>query len=143
MKITICGSLDFTHEIGKIKNELERAGHAVSIPFTSQAILDGEFSLEEIKNRKETGTIVERMIKHDVIKAHYEKIKSSDAILVPNFDKKGINNYIGGNTFLEMGFAHVLGRHVFLLNPIPKMHYTDEIRAMQPVVLSGDLSKVV
>jgi hypothetical protein len=142
MKITVCGSLDFTHEIGKIKNDLELHGHEVIIPFISQAILNGEFTLEDIKNRKETGTIVERMIKHDVIKAHYEKIKSSDAILVPNFSKKGIDNYIGGNTFLEMGFAHVLGKKVFLLNSIPKMHYTDEIRAMQPIVLSGELNKL-
>lgn len=34
-------------------------------------------------------------------------ICGSDAILVLNYDKKGIKNYIGGNTLMEMGFAHV------------------------------------
>ena len=43
---------------------------------------------------------------------------------------------------LEMGFAHVLGKKIFLLNGIPDMHYKDEIRAMQPVVLDGDLNGI-
>ena len=54
----------------------------------------------------------------------------------------GIPNYIGGNTFLEMGFAHVLNKKVFLLNNIPAMPYDDEIKDMQPIVLNGDLLKI-
>jgi hypothetical protein len=58
-------------------------------------------------------------------------------------DKNGIKNYIGGNTFLEMGFAHVLNQKIFLLNPIPEIpFYKTEIEAMRPVVLNGDLAKI-
>lgn len=76
------------------------------------------------------------------IRAYWKIIRESDAVLVANFDKKGIKNYIGGNTFLEMGFAHVLGKKIFLLNGIPKMIYTDEIKAMQPAVINGNFSKI-
>jgi predicted RNA-binding protein with PUA domain len=68
---------------------------------------------------------------------------SSDAILVLNFDKNGVKNYIGGNTLMEIGFAHVHDKKIFLLNPIPDMPYKDEIEATDPVVLSGDLSKII
>jgi hypothetical protein len=60
-------------------------------------------------------------------------------VLVLNYEKKGVPGYIGGNTFLEMGFAYVLDKPIYLLHPIPQMGYTDEIEAMQPVVLDGDL----
>ena len=67
---------------------------------------------------------------------------SSDAILVLNFDKKGIVNYIGGNTLMEIGFAHVNDKKVFLLNEVPEVSYTDEILAMYDVILNGDLTKI-
>ena len=69
--------------------------------------------------------------------------EGGDAILVCNFDKKGIKNYIGGNTLMEIGFAHVNDKKVFLLNPIPKnLPYSDEIEAMVDVVINGDLTKL-
>lgn len=142
MKITICGSLDFTHKIKKLSDELHTLGFEVSIPISSEKILRGEFSLEEIKNEKENGTFSERAIQYDSIRAYWQKIKDADAILVANFDKKGISNYIGGNSFLEMGFAHILKKPIYLLNDIPKMIYVDEIRAMQPIILQSDLAKI-
>jgi predicted RNA-binding protein with PUA domain len=62
--------------------------------------------------------------------------------LVVNEDLNNVEGYIGGNTFLEMGFAHVLNKKIFLLNPIPEMGYEDEIVAMKPVVLNNDLEKI-
>lgn len=78
-----------------------------------------------------------------MIRKHYEKIKNADAILVVNFEKKGIKNYVGGNSFLEMGFAYILKRKIFLLNDIPKLKfYREEIMAVEPIILHGDLSKI-
>ena len=77
------------------------------------------------------------------IKWYYEAILKSDAILVLNLDKKGIKNYIGGNTLMEMGFAHVHDKKIFLLNPPPQdVSYTDEIKAMMTDVINGDLQKI-
>lgn len=142
MKIAICASLNFTHEIKKIADELEVLGFEVSIPKSAEKILRGEFSLDEIKGEKENGTFSERAIKFDAIRAYHEIIKSSDAILIVNLEKNNVKNYIGGNTFLEMGFAHILNKPIYLFNNIPEMIYTDEIRAMQPIIIGGDLVKI-
>lgn len=142
MRIAICGSLDFTYEIEKLANELRKLGFEVFIPISSEKILRGEFSLDEIKQEKENGKFSIRAIKYDSIRAYWEVIKDSDGILIANYDKKGIKNYIGGNSFLEMGFAHILQKKIFLLNDIPEMIYRDEIRAMQPAILNNDLSKI-
>jgi len=56
--------------------------------------------------------------------------------------KKGVKNYVGGNSFLEMGFAFILKKKIFLLNDIPEMPYTSEIVAMKPICLKGNLEKI-
>jgi hypothetical protein len=33
-------------------------------------------------------------------------------------------------------------KKIFLLNPSPQMAYSDEIVAMKPIVINGDLSKI-
>lgn len=142
MKITICGSLNFTFEIKDIADQLKAQGHEVFIPLTSEKILSGEISLDDIKNLKNVGSFHERCVEYDAIRNYYEVIKKADAILVANFEKKGIKGYIGGNSFLEMGFAHILKMPIFLLNPIPDMPYIDELKAMQPIVLSGNLKNI-
>jgi hypothetical protein len=129
MKIIICGSISFTLEIKKISDELIALGHEVDIPMTSRRIIKGEFSLKEFEEEKEKngdGSFREgaaRKLKDDVIKRYYKKIKETDVVLVLNMEKKGIKNYIGGNVFLEMGFAHVLNKKLkirLLLKPVKK-----------------------
>ncbi len=75
----------------------------------------------------------------DLINEHWKKILKSDCILVANYEKKEISGYVGGNTFLEMGFAFVTGKPIFMLNPIPDMSYTSEMEGMQPVILNNKL----
>jgi nucleoside 2-deoxyribosyltransferase len=148
MKIVICGSIDFTFKIKEIADILSDQGHEVDIPLTSQRIINGELTLEDFLNEKNKNGDASfresalRKIRDDVIKRYYHKIADSDVILVLNLDKKGIPNYIGGNTFLEMGFAHVLDKTIYLYNNIPDISYTDEINAMKPVILDGDLLKI-
>ncbi len=142
MKIAICASLDFTHEIKDIADQLAKHDHVVTIPQTSEMILKNKVDLEKIKQEKDNGQISKRAIKQDSIRQNYKRIKESNAVLILNFDKKEIKNYIGGNTFLEIGFAHILNKNIFLLNPIPEMPYTDEIKAMQPIVIDNNLDKI-
>ena len=143
MKITICASINFTNEIGQVAEVLKAAGHEIVIPETSGMILRKEVTLGQIVEEKHTGEFVNRVIRQDSIARYYEKVKDCDAILVLNIDKKGIKNYIGGNTFLEIGFAHVLGKKIYLYNPIPEIeYYKDEIKSMQPVILNRDLKQI-
>ncbi len=143
MKIAICGSLDFIAEMKKVSDELVRLGHKTLLPKSAEMVLAGETTIAEIKKETQAGKGAERKIKIGAIKAHYNKIRKCDAILVLNYSKKGITNYVGGNTFLEMGFAHILDKKIFMLKPLPKMLYRDELLAMRPIVIHSKLEKII
>lgn len=136
MKIAICSSVTFAKEVMEIKNELEKLGHEVIAPHNFNLFASKEFYAED---RKES---TENKRKDDLIRGYFNLIKESDAILAINKDKHGIKNHIGGNTFLEIGFAHALNKKIFLLNPVPDMPYSDEILAMEHVIINNDLSKI-
>ena len=59
-----------------------------------------------------------------------------------NFNKNGIQNYISGNTLIEMGQAYVNNKKIYLLKPIPSMVYTQEIIAMQPIIIDNNLKLI-
>jgi len=143
-KIVICGSISATPQIKEVSDKLLEMGYETELPVYTKKILAGEITLEEFLRKKEQEGDFDFRNKanEDVIKRYYRLIKEADAILVVNIDKNGIRNYIGGNTLMEMGFAHVLEKKIFLLNDIPDISYKDEIRAMQPIMLNGDLSKI-
>lgn len=144
MKIIICASINFTYKVKEVADVLSGYGYDVEIPFYSQKILNNEASMEDfLKIKQKEGDAQFRIkAKEDLIKRYFRLIKDSDAVLVVNIDKNGVKNYIGGNVFLEMGFAHVLDKKIFLLNDIPDISYKDEIKAMQPIILNGNLNLI-
>ena len=137
MKIAICGSISFYDQMKIISKKLKSLGFEKTyMPIKMGSVKHQwkeELTADESGNRK---------IALDLIKKHYYKILSADCILVVNLPKKGVEGYIGGNTFLEMGFAFVLGKPIFLMNPIPEISYEAEIKGMRPILINNDLSKV-
>ena len=142
MKLVVCSSLSFASKVGELKSRLEALGFDVIVPTTISEILRGETSLEEIEQLKNDGRHFERSKERDAIRKHYRLMEGADATLIANFEKKDVLGYIGGNTFLEIGFAHILNMQIYLLNRIPDLPYADEIRAIDPIVINGDLSKI-
>ena len=136
MKVGVAGSMQFTERMMDLCERLEELGHeAFMSKFAPYFVGKTDDEKERIKLHQKN--------KKDAIREFWKPMQDADALLVANFDKHGIENYIGGNAFLEMGFAHVLDQKIFLLNPIPRMpYYETEIIAMQPVVIDGDLSKI-
>lgn len=137
MKITICGSSSFKNKMIEYKQKLIKLWHEPIVHPDYEAFVHGEkqdiwnkIENEHYKAKKENG----------YIKWYYDKIVWSDAILVLNFDKNWIENYIGGNTLMEIAFAYVNNKKIFLLNNVPQVSYTDEILAMYDIVLNDDLS---
>lgn len=129
--------MQFHTEMSRAQLDLQTMGHTVYVPKSIELMETIGYVHPTIDEAK-----VEAKIEHDFIREHFKKIEKSDAILVLNYDKKGIANYIGGNTFLEIGLAYWLGKKLFLLNPIPDMDYITELHAMQPIVIHGDLAKI-
>ncbi len=137
MKIVICGSMSFAQEMEKMGKELESFGHEVFLPEEIRKFISGEWTAGNPEKA------VERKVQHDFIKKHYFKIVESDAILVLNYERKGIKGYIGGNTFLECGFAHVLGKKIYFLFEVPEIDFFwSELKSMNLLILDGDLAKI-
>lgn len=146
MKITICGSIAFYDEMLDVMKKLELLGHQVKLPLIE--IKDGNGKMVPIKEyyfqRKtetdDTSWIWDR--KEEAMRWHFQKVEWSDAILILNYDKNNISNYVGANTLLEMGLAFHLRKKIFLLNGIPEISYKEEIRGMKPTVINNDLNRI-
>lgn len=136
MKIGVIGSMQNTEKMLDVRDELIKLGHDAFVTnLASPFIGKTDEEKEAIKIRQKN--------EEDAIREFWHLMQDADAVLAVNLDKHGIKNYIGGNTFLELGFAHVLNQKIFLLNPIPEMpFYKTEIIAMQPLVIDGDLTKI-
>ncbi|MBI5061167.1 MAG: hypothetical protein HZB67_02535 [Candidatus Aenigmarchaeota archaeon] len=139
MNIVICGSSTFCKEMVEIRDKLNDMGHQGIINHYYEELAAGRMpELMERINREHAQVKKEYGFMH----WYYDAIRNSDGVLILNYDKNGVSNCIGGNTFLEMGCAHMHHKKIFLLNPIPKMSYTEELEAMDPIILNGDLSKI-
>lgn len=147
MKITLCGSIAFIDEMDALRKDLEVIGHEVKLP--PLEIADGDGKMIPVKEyyaiRKSAPDdhvwIWQR--KAEAIHNHFDKVVWADAILVCNYDKNGTAGYVGANTLLEMGLAFHLGKPIYLLSAIPEISYKEEILGMWPVVIGGDLKKIV
>jgi len=135
MKIAVVGSMTVVEKMLEVEKSLEGMGHEVLL---------SKFAYEYInlpKEEIEKQTVYDKN-NNDGLKELSELIKGVDAILALNYDKNGVKNYIGGNTFLELGYASILGKKIYFVNPIPDMLYTSELEAMKPIILNEDLSKI-
>ena len=134
MRITICGSLKFFERMVGIQELLEQMGHEVLMPI----------EVPGLDYWSEDGSLrVKAKRAHDLIGKHFRKIEQSDAVLAVNLTKGNIQNYIGANTFLELGYAHYLGKRIYLLHPIPDQPYIlDEVLAIGAKVLDGDIKNL-
>lgn len=135
MRIAICGSMTFAREMQDVKRLLESRGHQCVVPEGIERYAGGK--IQAVGGSEGAS----RKVAHDLIRRYYREIVNADAILVCNYSKGGVAHYIGGNAFLEVGFAHVLGKKIFLLHPLPAQELIrEELEAMQPQVLHGNLS---
>jgi hypothetical protein len=136
MKIFIICSKNFYGKVTEIKSYLEDKGHKITLP----NCYDDPQSEDRYRGmgREDHSEWKSKMIRHS------EKvIGDNDAVLVLNFEKKSISNYIGGATFLEMYDAFRLGKKIFMYNDIPEGLLADEIIGFRPVVINGNLDCIV
>jgi hypothetical protein len=136
MRIGIIGSMQFTEKMLEVRDKLQELGHDAFVTDLHKALVGKtDEEKEKIKLHQKNNM--------DAIREFWRAMQGADAVLVLNYDKNGIKNYVGGNTLMEIGFAHVLNQKIFMLNPIPEMSYCKtEIEAVKPIILNGDLTKI-
>ena len=135
MKIFIISSKVFYDKIPDIKKELEGLGHVVTLPNCF------EDPGTEARMR-DLGESEHANFKSEMIKKSEKEILGQDSVLVLNFEKNGVQNYIGGATFLEMYDAFRLNKKIFLWNNIPEGILKDEIIGFKPIQIMGDIQKI-
>ena len=136
MKLGIVGSMQFTEGMFEVRDKLNQLGHDSFLTNLAEPFVGKS---DEEKERIK----LDQKYNCDAIREFWRLMQGGEAILVYNLDKNGIKNYIGGNTFLEMGFAHVLNQKIFLYHPIPNIpFYNTEIIAMNPIIINEDLKKI-
>ena len=135
MKIGVVGSMQYTEKMLEARDELVKLGHSAFLTTLADPFV-GKTN-EEIEKIK-----LHQKYNLDAIREFWNQMQGADALLVMNLDKNNIQYYIGGNTLMEIGFAHVLNQKIFLYNPIPEIpYYKSEIEAVKPIVINGDLKK--
>ena len=146
MKITICGSIAFFKEMQEIKTKLEGLGHEVKIPPSELKDDNGkDIPISEYYKLRKSSTDDESWIwdrKEEAMRMHFDKVIWSDAVLILNYNKNNIKDYVGANTFLEMGLAMHLKKRIYLLNPIPEISCKEEILGMKPIIINNNLNKI-
>ena len=130
----IC-SKHFYDKVKPIQSFLEDKGHKITLPNS----FEEPFQEEKMKSLSKEEHI---KFKQKMMKLHEPKIKKNDAVLVLNFMKKGIPNYLGGATFMEIVKAWELNKKIFFWNPLPNCAFTDELTGINPVIINRDLSKI-
>lgn len=142
MTITICSSAAFYKDLFPIMEELEKRGYTVFIPSTAYRMKEsGNYDDLHYKTWYDNPDDFSR--KTFLMQEHLGCIDKSDAILVVNHEKKGVPGYIGGNVLLEMFYAWIHKKPIYVLNRVGKeLPLYEEVLGMTPVFLGGDLSKL-
>ena len=128
--------MQFTDKMIEFRDALNKIGHEAFVTDLHKTMIGkSDLEIEKIK--------LHQKFNMDAIREFWRMMQGADAVLVLNFDKNGVKNYVGGNTLMEIGFAHVLDQKIFMLNPIPEMPYCkSEIEAVKPIVINGNLSLI-
>jgi len=135
MNIFITASKQFYPIVAEVKEKLEIMGHTTTPP-------NGYDHPEAEDQTKNLSQKEYQEWKGNMIRTDGKIVATHDAILVLNFEKNGIQNYIGGATFLEIFKAFELEKKIYLYNPIPEGMLNDELIGMNPQIIYGDLTLV-
>ncbi len=140
--ITMCSSANFYEHTNQVAQELIKMGYKIKIPVTIKKMKTaGNFKAEDYRTWHKDPSTYKR--KTYLMRNHFNKIASSDAIFVVNDEKRGIRGYIGANVLMEMGLAFHLRKPIFVLNTVDKnMPVYEEVKAMNCIVVNQDLMKV-
>lgn len=130
--VVVCGSMTHFANMHRLSDELRDEDVLAELP---DAEGEDVISLNENHYR--------RFVRRATL-THLKRVRSrrTFGILVANFDKHGIDDYIGPNTFAEIAAAAARGKRIFVLNDFPST-YRDLLGAWRAVPLHGRLDQLV
>ena len=138
--IVICSSANFYRQAVDLQEELEKLGYKVVVPVTASRMKEsGDFDVEHYKTWFADASDYHKKAK--LMRQHFDEVTAGDAILVLNYEKRGKQNYIGGNVLMEMCLAFYHHKPIFVINDMPEdSPFAEEILGMQPTFLHGKVA---
>jgi hypothetical protein len=140
--ITICSSAAFYQHVLDLASQLEKFGYKVKVPDTAIKMRENnDFEVDHYKTWYRNSN--DYKIKTRLMKNHFEKIISGQAILVINETKRGIKGYIGGNTLMEMAIAFINHKPIYIFNDISEeLFVKEEVYGLEPIFINGNLQNI-
>jgi hypothetical protein len=137
-KIFLAASMNFYEELVRIEGELIARGFSVEIPVSAKLMkAQNDYVVEHFKSKTTPAQ------KGVLIKQNFDNISLSDALLVINNEKNGIQGYIGPNVLMEIGLAFHLNKKIFIWNQYPlDASYKDEMLALGVEVIDKNLEAI-
>lgn len=131
-KVLICGSMVFYDKMLQVAKYLNTRGIPTIVP------------KEENEERETLSEKEFSDFKRKVSNQYLAKIRDSStyAILVLNEEKRGIKNYIGANTLVEISMAFCWKRPIYLYNDFYEP-LIDELTAWNAICLKGNLIELI
>jgi len=131
-RLVISGSMSFYGYMYRLHDELAQKGVESLLP-------EAQDDLAEILPSAQF-----EALKRELSFAHIRRVKNprTYGILVANFEKHMLPNYIGPSTFAEVAIAANQGKKIFILNEFPQV-YAEELSLWGAIALRGRLDLLV
>ena len=131
-RVVLIGSMGVYHQILEIAEQLGAAGIQTVVPDAENESVRqmSLFDFEQFKRR--------------VSFAHLRRIRDprTYCVLAVNFDRYGILNYLGPNTFAEIAVAFAQSKRIYMLQANPEA-YSDELSAWRAISLRGNIQQLI
>ena len=130
----IGGSMTFAKEMKAAKEKLENMDYEVFVPLDTEHVIEDPSKKIDIQFMKELG----------VGRGDAELVAKSDAFIILNYPKHGIDGYIGPGAYRDLSVAWWLKKKVFFLFPYDENqnNHKYEMLGFEPIILEGNLSKI-
>ena len=95
----------FAKEMLEAQKILQELGHIAIVPIDTDDCLQNPELNMDWEHCHKYG---------DIDKDHFNKVAASDAMIVLNYPRNGINGYIGGATLMEIAIARHLNKFTYI-----------------------------
>lgn len=130
----IGGSMTFAQQMKDTKNIFENMGFEVYVPLDTEHVIEDPNKKTDVAFMKELG----------VGRGDAELVAKSDAFIILNYPKHGIDGYVGPGAYRDLSVAWWLNKKIFFLFPYSENqnNHKYEMLGFEPVILDGNIEKI-
>lgn len=130
----IGGSMTFAQAMKDAKKALEELGFEVFVPLDTEHVIEDPAKKTDVKFMKELG----------VGRGDAELVAKSDAFVILNYPKHGVEGYIGPGAYRDLSVAWWLKKKIFFLFAYDENqnNHKYEMLGFEPIILEGDVMNI-